>query len=150
MIQRIQTLYLLLVVILSILAFFLPIASFITADNSEYTLKATGLFTDKQFLMNTCGLSVALLAILLITAATILFYKKRRLQIRLSIANIIIMLAHYGILFVYLGQAEKLLNVHWKLAIGSAFPAICIILCLTAIRSIKKDEALVKSLYRIR
>jgi hypothetical protein len=56
----------------------------------------------------------------------------------------------YGLLFIYLWQSGEKLHAEWSLEIVSAFPLINIVLNVLAIRSIGKDEALVKSLNRIR
>jgi hypothetical protein len=151
MIQRIQTLYLLLIVILSSITAFLPVAGLInSATNIKYILDFNGISTAEAHVVNTWALSVISLIIPAIALLTVFLYKKRLLQIRLSIFNTIIMAGYYGLLFIYLWQASKQLNADWYLEIISAFPLICIILNFMSIRSIGKDEALVKSLNRIR
>jgi uncharacterized membrane-anchored protein YitT (DUF2179 family) len=72
------------------------------------------------------------------------------LQIRLSIINSVLLAGYYGLLFIYLWQAGNVLNADWYLNIVTAFPLINIILTFLAIRAIGKDEALIKSLNRLR
>jgi len=60
------------------------------------------------------------------------------------------MAGYYGMLFMYLFFAQAKLEAKWFLEITSAFPLICFVLAFLAMRGIAKDEALVKSLNRIR
>jgi len=60
------------------------------------------------------------------------------------------MLGYYVLLFIYLWQAGEKLNAEWYLNLVTAFPLINVILSFLAIRSIGKDEALIKSLNRLR
>jgi len=57
---------------------------------------------------------------------------------------------YYGLLFIYLWQVGNILNAKWYLEIVTAFPLVCVVLTVLAIRAIGKDEALIKSLNRIR
>lgn len=90
----------------------------------------------------------------LIALVTIFLYKKRVLQIRLSIFNAILMIGFYALFgfFVYtlkggLGN-EDVFSVSLKL--GLCFPFIALILDYLAIRHIGADEMLVRSLNRLR
>ncbi|MEA4985968.1 hypothetical protein SDC9_46415 [bioreactor metagenome] len=155
MIQRIQTLYLLLVVIVTTVTFFSPFAGLQNAEQAAiYEMSYRGLFE-----MNTSGdirlaniwTLTALMAIVpLISLITVFLFKKRLLQIRLIISNIILMAGFYGLMFIYLWQYGKALDASLYLEIPAAFPLVGIILSIMAIRAIAKDEALVKSLNRIR
>lgn len=155
MIQRIQTLYLLIITVLSVILLFNPVAGLINStDAVNYLLNFKGLVqvnaNSNEVLASIWSLNTIALIIPLISLLTIFLYKKRILQIRLSFINIVLMAGYYGILFIYLWQYGKELNADWYLKSISSFHLINIILCFLAIRSIGKDEALVKSLNRIR
>ena len=155
MIQRIQTLYLLVVVILSAITLFSPLAGLINAaDGLQYVLNFKGVSlvaqTGNQLINNVWALTALMSIIPLVALFTVFMYKKRILQIRLSIFNTVLMAGYYGLLFIYIWQAGQKLHADWSLEIVSAFPLVNIILNLLAIRSIGKDEALVKSLNRLR
>jgi hypothetical protein len=60
------------------------------------------------------------------------------------------MAGYYGILFIYLWQYGKTLDSKMFLEIVSAFPLVNIVLSMLAVIAIGKDEALIKSLNRIR
>ncbi|MCE5331636.1 MAG: DUF4293 domain-containing protein [Bacteroidales bacterium] len=155
MIQRIQTLYLLLIVILSGFTLFSPVAGlFNKAEALEYVMNYRGIFlvqpTGNLFQENVWALTAISAIIPLISLLTIFVYKKRLLQIRLTIFNIVLMAGYYGLLFIYLWLAGERYHAEWFLEIVTAFPLVNIILSFLAIRAIGKDEALVKSLNRLR
>jgi hypothetical protein len=60
------------------------------------------------------------------------------------------MAGYYGLLFIYLWQMGKSLEAGMFIELVSAFPLVNIVLSFMAIRAIGKDEALIKSLNRIR
>ena len=155
MIQRIQTLYLLTVVILSGITLFTVQAGFVgNADAAQYILNYKGVFqvqtTGMDFVKNVWSLTALCVLIPVIAIATIFVYKKRLLQIRLSIINSVLLAGYYGLLFIYLWQTGTALDAEWYLEMVTAFPLVNIILTFLAIRAIGKDEALIKSLNRLR
>lgn len=149
MIQRIQSVYLLIVAILSVIVMSNPIGSFIAADNSivEFTnlslIDQSGVEDYKPW---------ALFAILMISAIisliTIFLYRKRMLQIRLTLFNIILAIGYYVILvtFVFMLKGESTFVPSWMVCL----PFVGIVLDWLAIRAIGKDEMLVKAYERLR
>ena len=155
MIQRIQTLFLLLIVILSAITFFSPVAGlFNQTENIQYILDFRGISeitgNTLKFAENTWALSAIALIIPIVALVTIFLFKNRILQLRLTIFNIVLMAGYYGILFMYLFFAKAKLDAKWFLEIVASFPLVCIVLAFLAMRGIAKDEALVKSLNRLR
>ncbi|MDD2285579.1 MAG: DUF4293 domain-containing protein [Paludibacter sp.] len=155
MIQRIQTFYLFLVVVLTSVTFFLPVAGLQNLQQAMiYEISYLGLFeiniSGKTMMANTWILTALMAIIPVLSFITILLFKKRLLQIRLIIFNLVLMAGFYGLLFIYLWQFGKALDASSYLEIPAAFPLVSIILSIMAIRAIGKDEALIKSLNRIR
>ena len=155
MIQRIQTLYLFIVVVLSCFSLFLPVAGlFVPEEALKYIVDFKGIFlvktTGNQFVENVWALTALSTIIPLIAFVTIFLFKNRFLQIRLMIFNIVLMAGFYGLLFIYLWIAGEKLHADWFLEIVSAFPLVNIVLSILAIRATGKDIALIKSLNRIR
>lgn len=151
--QRIQTVYLLLVAGLLLSLFFLPLA-ILKSGNTFYSFDVFGLNTlmgEKELVYPTWGLAALTAISLLVALITIFLYKKRILQIRLTIFNSILLLCFYGLfafmIYVFKGNMTDL-NMSVKFAM--AFPAVCIVLNYLAIRNIGADEALVRSLERLR
>lgn len=155
MIQRIQTVYLLTIVVLSSITLFSPVADLLNkADLSIYIIDYQGIFqvnpTGNIFQSNVWGLTAIAVMMPIISLITIFLYKRRVTQIRLSIFNMVVMVAYYGLLVVYLWFAGQNLHTEWSLRLVTAFPLVNIVLNSLAIRTIAKDEALVKSLNRLR
>jgi len=152
MIQRIQSLYLLLITALLIAVLFLPFG-YLQSPTEMYEYTA---FSIKQVLTGVeYALPVWVLAIILITSAalsfvTIFFYKKRKLQINLCYWHGGLMVLFYvvyaAIMFVFIGRT----GAQNATSFGMAFPLVSIILDYLAVSAIRKDEDLVKSLDRIR
>lgn len=139
MIQRIQSLWLLLAAIVAALLFYFgyyktPAAS-LTLLNSNYI----GAILD--------GLSV------LLSVYTIFMFKKRNLQLNLIWLNI---LANIGLLvciFLKINDTHSLTgtaNTNGTFAIGAFIPIVTLILLFVARAGIRKDEKLIKSLNRLR
>jgi hypothetical protein len=75
-------------------------------------------------------------------------YKKRIRQIRVAVFTIVLLLGLFGIFFYFTYAGFEGAKVAFKIPV--AFPLIAIILDYLAIRAIGKDEALIRSLNRIR
>lgn len=154
MIQRIQTVYLLIIVALMIATLFLPL-TVLQAGESLCSFDASGISTmltdQPELLYPTWGLFALTAIIALISLITIVLYRKRILQIRLCIFNAILMLGFYGLYAFYVWTVSKDLgdvDITGKIAL--TFPFISLILNYLAIRNIGADEALVRSLDRLR
>lgn len=155
MIQRIQTLYLLFAAALMSLTMFLPLATIWQGD-TELVVKAW--FTD-----GTLGFKAPLplyLGILLAVATAlpliiIFLYKKRMVQIRLCVSEIVLLLGSIAFIVLYCYRLYNLLSelmqeINFTLGIASLMPVVATIFVALAIRGIARDEALVRSLDRIR
>jgi len=137
MIQRIQTIYLILTFIVTgVLLFFIPLWK--TAEGSAF------YFMQDQFYTILLGLSTML------TIVSIMSYKKRQNQFVMGRLNIILNLILLG-LFVYrsLNLSGETATVSEK-GIGMFLPIVAIVLLVLANKAIKKDEDLVKSVDRLR
>ena len=137
MIQRIQTIYLLLAfVVTGVLPFFIPLWTM--ADGKDY------FFMQNQVYVVILGLSTML------SLLSIISYKKRQNQFVIGRLNMILNLILLG-LFVYrsLNVSGETLAVSEK-GIGMFLPIVAIVLLVLANKAIKKDEDLVKSVDRLR
>ena len=94
----------------------------------------------------------ALFAILLVVAAlsfgTIFLFKKRMLQIRLTIFSSVMLIGYYLVLvaYIFMLAEETTFSASWTICL----PFAGIILNWLAIRGIGADEALVKAYDRLR
>ncbi len=138
MIQRIQTVYLILTfVITGVLLFFIPLW---TLNNGK-----AFYFMQDQVYTILLGLSTML------TIISIISYKKRQNQFVMGRLNIILNLILLG-LFVYrsLNLSGETVNAVSEKGIGMFLPIVAIVLLVLANKAIKKDEDLVKSVDRLR
>jgi len=157
MIQRIQTVYLLLVAILMTLAAVLPVAEYFDiAKNIVYQLDMRGfvqLNPDGSFLsaISTNPSTFIYCIILVVTIMTIFKYKNRKQQFRLCTINFILILVYTIVLAVviFMGKS-KLTGTELTVKIPAVFSLVALILNYLAMRGIAKDENLVKSMDRLR
>lgn len=147
MIQRIQTVYLLIVAGLLITAMCLPMGYFIDAMG-EHPFKALGMGANATF-QSTWGLFGILMLGTLVTAATIFLFKNRMLQIRMTIFNSLLLIGYYVAFLAFyfaLKNETNAFRIGWALCL----PLVSIILNILAIRAIGRDEVMIKAADRLR
>lgn len=152
MLQRIQTVYLLIIVALTVAMLFLPLAVLQSGDQFM-TFDATGISTmaaQPELVYPTWGLFVLTAVIALVALITIFLFKKRMLQIRLCIFNGLLMLGMYAMFAFFVWNLKGQMDVVMTFKFALSFPFISLILDYLAIRNIGADEALVRSLDRLR
>jgi len=152
MIQRIQTVFFFVITILMGLIFFFPYAELLVENEQIYTFNFNGLFLDGKegFYLKTIPPIILLTIITLISFVSIFLYKKRILQMRINVINIVLMLGYLGLNYYYIKNFSSQLNGIISYNFIAIFPFISVILTYLAIRAVGKDEALIRSLDRIR
>lgn len=160
MIQRIQTLYLLLVVALGITLCFVPVVQFVTPDGAEvvraWELTALGMTETTVTelpaiqLNGLWGLLLASIIIPVMALVDIFLYNKRLLQARLNIFTIMLCLGYYGVLAIYIYLAKMVIDVDVYVMGWACLPLVCLVLTVMATRRILKDEAMVRAADRLR
>ncbi len=141
MIQRIQSLYLLIVAIAAFSTYTLKLYVGKLSDGSERPF----LLAD-DFLMVIAIILLGLLAI-----ACIFLFKNRNLQFKLSVIGAI---ASFGFLFLEYFKVESFKTsmnfISGQYQVGAIVPLFMVIFFFLAAKGIYKDEKLVKSLNRLR
>ncbi|MDD3356382.1 MAG: DUF4293 domain-containing protein [Dysgonamonadaceae bacterium] len=150
MLQRIQTIYLLLASICMVVSLLTQLATF--SFNGEIVqFEAMGFYLNEEIIFSTWGLFVIGNISAILSVLIVFFYNKRMLQIRLAGINIFIMLGYYGLMGFYIYMRNPEANSAFQnIGIGIIMPFIAMILTYLAIRKIGADEALIRSLNRIR
>lgn len=149
MIQRIQTVYLLLVVGLLITSMCAPLGYFV--DNNGVAFKFTPLGVDmKDSFHDTWGILGVLVLSTIIAIATIFLYKNRILQLRMTIFNSILLIGYYFVFLAFYFVLKENLEASYRINWALCLPVIAIILNYLAIRAIGRDEVLVKAADRLR
>jgi hypothetical protein len=154
MIQRVQSLFLLLTILLSVL---FPVGVIIRFSEgaNEIFLRYDGISkaaqgTDAESLKQIFPLTVLMLIIPFLSMIIIFLYKKRKLQMRLIVFLIILIVAEIIALGYYVFYIAGSFNAELTFGIKLIIPALMLISSLLAYRFIKKDEDLVRSYDRLR
>ena len=159
MIQRVQTLYVLLATIFTGLLLFVPLASS-DISNMHADLTAWGIYVTDMTnnglitqVLSHSWFGILLTVTTLLPFATIFLYKNRKRQMLLCIVEIILLAVSAGLL-IYLQQTDMLIKgmaqPKFVLLSQSGLLLLSIVSVWIARRRIAKDEALVRSLDRIR
>lgn len=157
MIQRIQTIFLVLALISGTLVFFFPLAEFYHELYGNYKLfvlelksmdpdpKITTSIWFNSPLWITAGASVIL------SLVSIFLYKNRLNQLRLVAFNLLLNVSFVVMVFIiYSNKITKLTQIEPSYQMGIFFPLISLVFLILANRFIRKDDALVKSTDRLR
>lgn len=154
MIQRIQTIYLIVVAALMAVALFAPLGWF-AAEGEEFTLRALGLENAAgETVQSTLHLAVLAVAATLLPVAVIFLFRRRMLQLRLCAVEAVLLLgtALMEGIYYFLGWrffAQTQFHAQ-ALRPAIALPLVCLVLVYLAARAILRDEALVRAADRIR
>lgn len=152
MIQRIQTIWLLLAAITISFLLFIPMVT-TTVGNVEYRVLATGLYqktgeVSKQ-IEAYLPLLISTIAVAVMCLVNIFNFKNRTTQKRLIIANVLLII---GLSFWCSQYAKKipggLETANYN--VGMFLPVIAILFCILAIRGINNDDKLIRSADRLR
>jgi hypothetical protein len=147
MIQRIQTLFLIVSALLIGILFILPFAE-LAKDGVIYLFNCKGIMLD-GVVKQSGFVVVAFIAIILAVSVFIIAdFKNRKRQINTILLNIVLKLALLGILVFY--SYFSFIGAQVSLKVGMVFPLLAIVFDYLAISGVRKDEALIRSIDRIR
>lgn len=149
MIQRIQTVYLLIVAILMVVMMSFPVGYFYTETSVSDMTNLAVMAPDGSVNYAPWALFAILMVVAIVALVTIFLYKKRMLQIRLTLFSSIVLIGYYVTLATFVWGTLKdcgSFTPAWTLCL----PLISIILNWLAIRAIGRDEMLVKAYERLR
>lgn len=150
MIQRIQTLFLLLASGCMLTAVLAPLMKF-SSGAETVVFEALGINQGGDIVNSTWGLFAVGALSSVIALLSIFLFKTRIVQIRVSIFNIIVMVGFYlyfAFLFYRISPDAGL--KFQSVGVGLVMPIIAIILTYLAVRKIGADEVLVRSIDRLR
>lgn len=149
MIQRIQTVYLLVVAILMVVMMSLPVGYFYTKTSVSELTNLAVIAPDGSANYAPWALFVLIMLVAVLSIVTIFLYRKRMVQIRLCLFSIIILVGYYATLAAFVWGTLKdsgSFSPAWTLCL----PLVSMIFEWLAIRAIGKDEMLVKAYERLR
>ncbi len=159
MLQRIQSVFLFMVVVFGVMTLLLPIAGFTGEMNmlrfylysvEELSPAPFGDATSAFGRWFTLPLALGQFLIILIAFITIFQYKRRMLQIRLNLLNIFLNVLLIGGIFYYVNLLETASGVTADYQIATIFPLLSLVMIFLANHFIRKDEKLIRSSNRLR
>ncbi|MBS1568623.1 MAG: DUF4293 domain-containing protein [Bacteroidetes bacterium] len=157
MLQRRQSIFLLLAALCGALTFFFPVDTYTRGDQG-FVFRTSGFFMADGTAVVDAPVRVPfhlLLGLLTVVVVVVLFlYKNRKRQLRLIrvvsmllLGTSVYMLITDNAIRAYLQQGGKVLS---SLGVSAYLPLLMIVFNVLAERGIRKDEALVKSMDRLR
>jgi hypothetical protein len=154
MIQRIQSIYLSLIVLLSILFLSGNFLSF--AENTGTVIKITfiGMFritgANQGLIEKLLPLSILIIIIPVISIVTIFLFKNRKIQMKLTII-LIILVSVFVVALIYVSTSVILkFDATIIPGVKMFLPILILLFSIFAYRGIRKDYLLVKSYDRLR
>jgi hypothetical protein len=154
MIQRKQSLWLLLLILFSFFLFKGGILNFVSADGQKYYIGFSGVYrvvgSGSEIIRNSISLSVLIIAIQVISLATILLYKSLKIQ-KIASNALTTFCICLTILVIYYSYSVMINNKCQIVpGIKMIIPVLNLVLAILAFRGISKDETLLKSYDRLR
>lgn len=152
MIQRIQSIWLLLAALTIFILLAVPVLG-IQNNGTEFSFSATGLFQENKGIAKKIDsfipLTIAVVAVGLICFGSIFGFRNRMLQKRIILLAILLIILLSILIFSYAQQIPGgIANAHY--GVGTFLPPLALIFCLLALRGIRKDEQLLRSADRLR
>ena len=155
MIQRVQTLYLLISIIICIVLLYLPMGHLMLNEEATYFIYGFVSAVTGETLVHVYLTEIVFLVVLLLQMLSIFSYKNRLRQAMMAqVSLVLLVLLAVSVLMapdlfglIPLVEGNKInLEFNWNIILV----AIPWVVTYLAIRSIKKDEALVRSADRMR
>jgi len=155
MIQRVQSIYLLLAGLAIFALFLFPLAHGVYINTIPSTIKITGVYQDaggREAHMQTFTALIAATAVVGILPLILIFlYKNRKQQITLCYLYILVIIGFsFWMVQTIKSVTGGLTLTTSNFGIGALLSSISIVFVLVAVKSIRNDEKLIKSADRLR
>lgn len=150
MIQRIQSLFLALVVLSQVLVSQFSFASF-NKEGLAYTLTTSGILnSDGNPVLEDHKQLILTIIISVLAIASVFLFKNRKLQIKATTILSYVILAQVAFIGTSIYRLSSDEIESFQIGTSSFLSVVSMILTMMASKAIKKDENLVKSVDRIR
>lgn len=147
MIQRIQSVFILISVLMLSSLFGLRLAD-ITLKDEIYEFLITGIFKNGEKVYDGLPLVLFLSLIIILHVYVLFGYKNRIRQMRVLSFTILVLIGSYALLFYFAYAGFDGATASFRIPL--LFPFFAAVLDYLAIRNIGKDEALIRSINRLR
>ncbi len=149
MIQRIQTLWLLLASVAAVFMFFFPVAELNDSNSIMiYTYETISIGGIDGLLQSGYVLAGLIGIIAVLSFITIFLFKNRTLQMRLC--TFISLLDIFTVILIVVFSVNQSENPGITIGLSAILPFVIFILILMARRAVRRDDLLVKAADRIR
>ncbi len=155
MIQRVQTIYLLIIIVFVLFFLFTPVGE-VNSNSGFASFSILKIEASDSFAFNINDswhryTVIALAAMIVVLTFIIVFsYKNRRKQIKFNQMNLLLHILMISMTFFYIDFIKAQTGMDFNFGLAIAFPLVSIVLILIANRAIRKDEKLVRSADRLR
>lgn len=152
MLQRVQTLWWVLAMLSLVLLFFAPYGR-VEGGLGIYDLGVLGFsgWTDADLgvafmwpVAVLCGLAVLLLGV------TVFCYRRRRLQLRLSVVAVVLELGLFGLMYYYWRVVLQERGFIGRLDWPFVMPLVAVVLTVLGLLGVRRDEAYLRRMDRLR
>ncbi|AZQ63371.1 DUF4293 family protein [Flammeovirga pectinis] len=144
MIQRIQSIFLLLITVVMTAVIFAPIWS-ANVEGKEATLTALQLVVSDGETVNTIAIAIVSGLSAFVAAISLFSFKNRMNQMKLNLLNSVLIFATIGLIFYYgYFMGAELVGGEGKFAVGFFLPVFSIVFNSLANRFIQRDEKKVR------
>lgn len=155
MIQRIQSLYLLLACGALLLLAFFPMATLMSgSEEMEITLRGIRAVESDELIVPVWQMAALWMLSALLPLVTLFLFRFRWLQLRLCVVEIVLLVGLQIYVAYYVlrahGALAELPVSSMKYSPVDVMPIVAIILVVMAFRGVVRDQALIRSLDRIR
>lgn len=156
MIQRVQSIYLILIFVLVGVMSFLPLVIFQTSDHIFYMnlfyFEGVEHLSFAVDLPNIWPIAAFAIVLALLSVYSLFRFQNRKQQMMLNMIN---MLVNFGLLisiFLYADSVASFADVKGEVIydVAAYFPIVTVLLLILANRNIRKDEKMVKQSDRLR
>ena len=156
MIQRIQSVYLFLATLVLFGLYVFPLVHNVNINGTISSISVQGVYQElaegKLYTVNFIAIKILTAPVAILPTLIIFFYKKRKQQIALCYSAILVIV---GFSF-WIAQTVKSITddglqlAFGNMGIGMFLSSVAIILVIMALKSIQRDEKLVRSADRLR
>jgi len=153
MIQRVQSVFLLIAVVLSALMLTGTIIEMKDVFGNFYSLSFSSVtvsINGKEQVQKLWPLAAILVSVPAASLISIFLYKNRSLQMKFTMASLMLSLGSFFVAGFYLIMLSKKIEMSFIWHLKAVIPFVTAILCWLANRAIRKDDEKVRSLDRIR
>jgi Domain of unknown function (DUF4293) len=149
MIQRKQTLFLLTAMMLILTVLIFPFIETASILFDSFKIQQVGI--DNPIIVNSFPIAIYAIFLGFLHLLTIFLFKKRPLQMRFTMFNLILSIGFYGLLFFYHFQSKDQFSLDFSMYQYSLItPLLAAVFNFLAYKNIQRDEILVRAADRLR